>query len=55
MTSQRYSANFYGDFNPKVETTVKKEQEQYKKLMGKDRKKNKKYRRKEQFIATVSK
>jgi hypothetical protein len=55
MSSQRYSANSYKDFDPQVGTTVKKEQEQYKKLMGKDRKKNKKYRRKEQFIATVSK
>lgn len=55
MTSQRYSGTFYKDFDPRVEPTVKKEQEQYKKLLGKDRKKNKKYRRKEQFIATVSK
>ena len=54
MTSQWYSANFYSDFEPEVKTTVKKEQEQYKKLIGKDRKKNKKYRRKDQFIATVS-
>lgn len=54
MSSQKYSGIFQSDFDPSHKT-LKKEKDSYVKGLKKDRKTNKKFRRKEQFISTVSK
>lgn len=54
MTSQKYSGIFQSDFDPSHKT-LQKEKTKLVKELKKDRKKNNKYRRKEQFIPTVSK